>query len=79
MTISNSIVIGSITPQDCNDTIDRNSPNIRLGQMAVPGVSDNSSFNGSSGRSGIVFPTVSRNNYMPVRSWTGIGVYPCRK
>ncbi|CAF4600949.1 unnamed protein product, partial [Rotaria socialis] len=29
------------------------------------------------GRVGIVFPTVSRNNYMPIRSWTGIGVYPC--
>ena len=47
--------------------------------MAVPGVSDNSSYNITSGRSGIVFPTMSRNNYMPVRPWTGIGIYPGRK
>jgi hypothetical protein len=53
--------------------------NIQMSQMAIPGVSDNSSVNGTVGRSGIVFPTVSRNNYMPVRPWTGIGIYPCRK
>ncbi|CAF3595884.1 unnamed protein product [Rotaria sordida] len=75
--INDSIVIGSITSQDCNDKIDSNSINIRLSQMAIPGVSDNSSFNITAGRVGIVFPTVSRNNFMPIRSWTGIGIYPC--
>lgn len=47
--------------------------------MAIPGLLDSSSLNKSGGRAGIVFPTVSRNNYMPIRPWTGIGVYPCRK
>ncbi|CAF3294066.1 unnamed protein product [Rotaria sp. Silwood2] len=74
--ISNSIVIGSMTPQDCEDRIDPNSPNIRLSPMALPRVSENSSSIGTGGRSGIVFPTMSRNNFMPIRSWTGVGVYP---
>ena len=78
VTISNTVVIGSVSPGDCNDTIDQNSLNIRLSLMASPKVSDSSSFNGTSGRSGIVFPQMSRNNYIPIRSWTGIGIYPSR-
>ncbi|CAF4657274.1 unnamed protein product [Rotaria sp. Silwood1] len=74
--INNSIVIGSMTPQDCEDRIDPNSANIRLSQMALPRVSENSSSTGTGGRSGIVFPTMSRNNFMPIRLWTGVGVYP---
>ena len=72
-------MVGSFTPQDCNDTINRDSLNIRLSEMAIPGVSDNSSYNITAGRTGIVLPTMSRNNYMPIRPWTGIGVYPLRK
>jgi hypothetical protein len=77
--ISNTVVVGSITPADCNDTIDESSINIRLSLMASPKVSDGSAFNGTSGRSGFVFPTMSRNNYIPIRSWTGIGIYPSRE
>ena len=79
MTINDSLVVGSITPSDCNDTINTNSMNIRLSQMAIPGVSPNSSFNNTNGRSGIVFPAISRNNFMPIRLWTGVGIYPCCK
>jgi hypothetical protein len=28
---------------------------------------------------GIVFPTISGFNNMPIRPWTGISDYPCRK
>lgn len=77
--INDSLVVGSITADDCNDTINTNSLNIRLSQMAIPGVSPNSSFNNTNGRSGIVFLSVSRNNFMPIRLWTGIGIYPCCK
>lgn len=79
MNISNSLVVGAITPQDCDDKLNSNTMNIRLAQMSIPGVSDSTAFNGTIGRAGIVFPTMSRNNYMPIRSWTGIGIYPCRK
>ncbi|CAF1351069.1 unnamed protein product [Rotaria sordida] len=70
-------IVGSITREDCEDRINPNSINIRLSQIAIPGVSANSSSGNAGGRSGIVFPTISRNNYMPIRSWTGIGTYPC--
>ncbi|CAF1252929.1 unnamed protein product [Rotaria magnacalcarata] len=59
--------------------MDTSTQNILLSQMAIPRVLDSSPLNRTGGRVGIVFPTVSRNNYMPIRSWTGIGVYPCRK
>ncbi|CAF4773440.1 unnamed protein product [Rotaria sp. Silwood1] len=75
--IRSSLVVGSITREDCGDRINPNSINIRLSQIAIPGVSANSSSGNAGGRSGIVFPTISRNNYMPIRSWTGIGIYPC--
>jgi len=79
VTISNSLIVGSITAQDCADQLNTNTLNIRLAQMSIPGVSDSAAFNGSIGRAGLVFPTMSRNNYMPIRSWTGIGIYPSRK
>ncbi|CAF4012065.1 unnamed protein product [Rotaria sp. Silwood2] len=67
----------NLWPEDCEDKINPNSINIRLSQIAIPGVSANSSSGNAGGRSGIVFPIISRNNYMPIRSWTGTGIYPC--
>lgn len=75
--IYDSLVVGSITDQDCDDQVNRASMNIRYSQMAIPGVADDPASNRTGGRSGIVFPTISRNNFMPIRSWTGVGVYPC--
>ncbi|CAF4366562.1 unnamed protein product [Rotaria socialis] len=74
--IVNSIVIGSITPNDCNDTIDSSTNNFRFSQMAIPTVSTRLTNGKSGGRSGIVFPTISTYNGMPIRSWNGIGNYP---
>ncbi|CAF3398838.1 unnamed protein product, partial [Rotaria sp. Silwood2] len=51
---------------------------MQLLEKAIPGVSANSSSISPGGRSGIVFPTISRMNNMPVRPWTGVGAYPCR-
>ncbi|CAF5193711.1 unnamed protein product, partial [Rotaria magnacalcarata] len=72
-----SLVIGSMTSEDCTDRIDTSSINIRLSQMAIPAVSANSSSGNAGSRSGIVFPAISRSNNMPIRSWTGTGTYPC--
>ncbi|CAF0965964.1 unnamed protein product [Rotaria sordida] len=75
--IQNSMVIGSITPNDCSDVINSNSNNIQFAQMAIPTVSGILANNGDGDRSGIVFPTISTYNGMPIRSWNRIGNYPC--
>ena len=73
--IRNSMVIGSITPNDCNDTLNTTTVNFLNSPTAVPTVSA-----GNQGdRSGIVFPFFSRDNMMPRHPWTGIGAYPCSK
>lgn len=77
--IRNSIIIGSITPNDCNDTLNATSINIINSQQAIPTVSSTSSSGNSGGRSGIVFPSFSGDNMMPRHPWTGIGAYPCSK
>ncbi len=73
------MIVGSITPNDCADKIDTNSVNIIYSQSAIPTVSPRMINNITSGRSGIIFPTVSSRNNMPSFSWTGINDYPCRK
>lgn len=73
------MVIGSITPNDCNDVVNSNSSNIQLAQMAMPTVSGTSTNGNNGNRSGIVFLTVSTYNGMPVRSWTRLGNYPSRE
>ena len=77
--IQNSIIVGSITPDDCHDRIDSNSNNIQYSDKAIPTVSWNSSTRQSDGRVGIVFLTTSRFNNIPIRPWTGILNYPCRE
>jgi hypothetical protein len=79
ITIQNSMVVGSITPNDCGDSIDLSSVNIILSQIAMPTVSANSPTDPPNVRLGIVFPTISGFNNMPIRPWTGISDYPCRK
>ena len=79
VTIQNSVIAGSVTPDDCADIVDPTSANIHYAPMAVPTVSINSTTNAPRGRVGIVFPTFSQRNGMPNRPWTGINNYPCRK
>lgn len=78
VTIQNTVVIGAVTPNDCENKIDTTSRNVRLADKAVPMVAVNETTKKSLGRTGIVFPTVSRLNNMPLRPWTGITSYPAR-
>ena len=76
--IQNSLVIGSITPNDCNDVVGLNTINTLYAETAIPSVSATSDTNIAGGRSGIVFPFISGgNNMMPVHPWTNIDAYPC--
>ncbi len=69
------MVIGSITPNDCNDIPDTSTISITNCPKAFPTVSA-----GNLGdRSGIVFPYFSGDNMMPRHPWTGIDAYPCSK
>ncbi len=78
--ISNSIVVGAITPNDCGDTIDMTTLNTMNAQTAIPTVSATSSDGDPGGRSGIVFPYIfGGDNMMPHHPWTGIDAYPCGK
>lgn len=77
--ILNSIVVGSITPDDCNDAVNASTVNTLNSLTAIPTVSATSSTNNPGGRSGIVFPTFSAPNGMPRHPWTGIMAYPCSK
>ncbi len=75
MIIRNSMVIGSITPNDCNDIINTTTISIINSPTAIPTVSA-----GNFGdRSGIVFPFFSGDNLIPHHPWTGIETYPCSK
>ncbi|CAF1672894.1 unnamed protein product, partial [Adineta ricciae] len=69
--IRNSVVIGSITPNDCNDKINFNSANVRYSTIAMPTVSQDPLVTGNGSRAGIVFPLFARDNGMPEQSWTG--------
>ena len=76
--VQNSLVIGSITPNDCNDLLDTTSNNLVYAQTAIPSVSATSSDSDAGGRSGIVFPFISGgDNMMPRHPWTNIDAYPC--
>lgn len=77
--IRNSMVIGSITPDDCNDTPNKTTVNIVNSGKAVPTVSASSTSGDPGGRSGIVFPFFSGNNLMPRHPWSGISAYSCSK
>ncbi|CAF1015901.1 unnamed protein product [Rotaria sp. Silwood1] len=77
VTILNSMVIGSITPDDCNDTPNTTTVSSINSIKAIPTVSATSSAGDPGGRSGIVFPFFSRDNLMPRHPWTGIAAYPC--
>ncbi|UJR08495.1 hypothetical protein I4U23_012761 [Adineta vaga] len=74
--IQNSIVTGSITPNDCDDKINFNSENIQASRIALPIVAPDSKNGRYGSRSGIVFPMVSKNNKMPAAPWTGTIHYP---
>ncbi|CAF3664415.1 unnamed protein product [Rotaria sordida] len=75
--ILNSMIIGSITPDDCNDTPNATTVNFINSDKAISTVSATSSNGNPGGRSGIVFPFFSRDNLMPRHPWTGIAAYPC--
>jgi hypothetical protein len=76
--ITNSIVIGSITPNDCNDIVDSTTINAIYAGTAIPTVSATSSDGDAGGRSGIVFPYISGgDNMIPRHPWTSIDAYPC--
>ena len=77
--ILNSIVIGSMTPNDCKDTVNTSTVNTLTSLTAIPTVSAISSTNDPGDRSSIVFPTFSPQNSMPRHLWTGITAYPCSK
>ena len=79
VSIKNSLVVGSVTPNDCLDQVDVTSNNIRSSSMARPAVSSDITPYWLGSRSGIVFPTFSPVNNMPNRLWTGISNYPSRK
>lgn len=79
VTVTNSIIVGSITPDDCHDRINPNSMNVQYSDKAVPTVSWNSTTGRADGRVGIVFLTASRFNSLPIKPFTGIVDYPCRK
>lgn len=72
-------MIGSITPNDCNDILNTTSINIINSQKAIPTVSSTSSSGNPGDRSGIVFPFFTGDNMMPHHPWTNIGAYPCIK
>ncbi|CAF1678009.1 unnamed protein product, partial [Adineta ricciae] len=76
--VQNSLVIGSITPNDCNDLLDTTSNNLVYAGTAIPSVSATSSDGYAGGRSGVVFPFISGgDNMMPRHPWTNIDAYPC--
>ncbi|CAF1377186.1 unnamed protein product, partial [Adineta steineri] len=76
--IQNSLVIGSITPDDCDDVLDTTSNNVIYAATAIPSVSATSTDTDPGGRSGIVFPFISGgDNMMPRHPWTNIDAYPC--
>ena len=76
--VQNSIVIGSITPNDCEDIVDATTTNTIYADKATPTVSATSSDGDAGGRSGIVFPFISGgDNMLPRHPWTSIGAYPC--
>ena len=79
VTVTNSIIVGSLTPDDCHDKINPNSMNVQYSDKAIPTVSWNSTEGRSNGRVGVVFLTVSRFNSLPIKPFTGIVDYPCRE
>lgn len=74
--IQNSLVIGSITPNDCDDMLNQSLLNIVLSPKAVPTVISPNVSGDSQGRCGIVFAYISPDNKMPIKPWTGIKAYP---
>lgn len=77
--IQNSLIVGSISPNDCNDQVDINSANILNSNLAAPTVTSRTTNTYNSNRTGIIFPTVSTRNNAPGSPWTGLNNYPCRK
>ncbi|CAF3925163.1 unnamed protein product [Rotaria sp. Silwood2] len=74
--IHNTIVVGSIIPNDCADIVNSSSISIALAPKAIPTVASPNATDSPQGRCGIVFPYISPNNKMPVKPWTGIKAYP---
>jgi hypothetical protein len=77
--VQNSLVIGAVTPNDCNDVRDATSVSAQYAKTAVPGVAPIDLNGEPSGRSGISFPYFSRDNMIPRHPWSSIGAYPCSK
>jgi hypothetical protein len=79
ITIQNSLVIGGITPNDCNDVVDLTTINLIYAPTSIPSVSATSvQGEDAGGRSGIVFPFISGgDNMIPRHPWTNIDAYPC--
>ncbi|CAF1656840.1 unnamed protein product, partial [Adineta ricciae] len=68
--IQNSVIVGSITPNDCNDKINLSSSNIQYSTIAMPTVSQDPLINGNGSRVGVVYPLFSISNGAPIQSWT---------
>lgn len=79
ITIRNSLVIGSITPNDCSDTRDLTTVSAKYALTAIPGVVASGPNGEPRVRAGISFPTFSLDNMMPRHPYTGIGAYPASK
>ncbi|CAF3397266.1 unnamed protein product, partial [Rotaria socialis] len=74
--IRNSMVLGAITPNDCDDIPDTTTLSEKFGSTAVPRVSGTQSSGSSSGRTGISFPYFTGFNMIPMHPWSSIGNYP---
>ena len=77
--IQNSVIVGSITPNDCNDKINLSSSNIQYSTIAMPTVSQDPLINGNGSRIGVVYPLFSISNGAPRQSWTNTISNPSRK
>ncbi|CAF2873113.1 unnamed protein product [Rotaria sp. Silwood2] len=74
--IRNSLVIGAITPNDCNDVPDMTTLSEFYSSRAIPLVSATAHSENLAGRAGITFPYFSGNNLIPAHPYTSIAVYP---
>lgn len=74
--ITNSIVLGAITPNDCDDIVNTSTISIQVATKAIPTVAGEKSDGTEQGRCGIVFPFVAPDNKMPAKPWTGMKQYP---
>ena len=76
ITIRNSLIIGAITLNDCNDVRDTSTISALNGLTTIPVVAPQFANGEPSGRTGISFPYFSLDNMMPRHPYTGIGAYP---